>query len=74
MIIGNLDIKYIACFESETNSPLIIDANAPLFIPVTRQFFQACFQVGYAVPQLMKHDVTAPFFDEQPGEFLVAVA
>lgn len=40
MIIGNLDIKYIACFESETNSPLIIDANAPLFIPVTRQFFK----------------------------------
>jgi hypothetical protein len=40
MVIHNFDVVHIAFFPSEANSPLIIDANAVLPMPVAFQRFK----------------------------------
>jgi hypothetical protein len=40
VVIDNLDIEGMSALEPETNSPLAIDANAPLPSTITRELFQ----------------------------------
>ncbi len=51
MVIHNFDIAHIAIFPSEANSPLIIDANAVLPLPVAFQRFKL---IAGRLPEILK--------------------
>lgn len=51
MIIHNFDIVHIAALPSKANSPLIIDTDAVLPLPVVFQRFQL---IARRLPQILK--------------------
>ncbi len=51
MIIHDLDIGHIAIFPSEANSPLIVDTNAVLPLPVAFERFKL---IAGRLPEILK--------------------
>jgi len=48
VVIDDFDVEGVTAFESKTNSPLFVDADAPLALPVAFQRFQAILAGGLA--------------------------
>jgi hypothetical protein len=67
MVIDNLYIVGIAAFPNETDSPLIINPNAPLAVSVTGKFFET---IGRRNAQIVERKGAAEHSQLSQGHLL----
>jgi len=61
VIVDDLDVERVAVIPAEADPPLIIDSDAMLTLPISREFFQAIprrhFEVAQRVSRVQQEEL-----------------